>query len=96
MTFMIYLSNVEAGGHTIFPQIGVYVKPREGSALFWFNKGTYGNSDSRIIHSGCPVLHGNKWIANKWIKWLPNFQTYPCFIDIDNYSIEKYQINEFD
>ena len=25
MTFMIYLTNVESGGHTIFPQLGVSV-----------------------------------------------------------------------
>ena len=38
-TFMIYLSDVEAGGHTIFPQAGISIKPKEGSALFWFNRG---------------------------------------------------------
>ena len=27
-TFMVYLSNVESGGHTVFPTIDLYVKPR--------------------------------------------------------------------
>ena len=27
-TFMIYLNDVEAGGHTIFPQAGISIKPR--------------------------------------------------------------------
>ena len=39
ITFMVYLSNVLSGGHTVFPQLGLSVKPVEGSALFWFNIG---------------------------------------------------------
>ena len=36
-TFMIYLTDVEAGGRTVFPTIGVSVAPKLGDALFWFN-----------------------------------------------------------
>ena len=46
-TFMIYMSHVEAGGHTVFPQAGVSVQPEEGKALFWFNVGSQGTYDSR-------------------------------------------------
>ena len=28
-----------------------------------------GTIDPRMDHQGCPVLYGNKWIANKWIRW---------------------------
>ena len=35
MTFMVYLSDVEAGGHTVFPNLGLSVPPVRGSALFW-------------------------------------------------------------
>ena len=87
MTFMIYLSDVEAGGHTVFPQPGISVKPIAGSALFWFNVGTQHNYDSRMRHLGCPVLHGNKWIANKWIKWLPNFKSHPCLLRDNHFSV---------
>ena len=83
---MIYLSNVEAGGHTIFPQAGIYVKPKAGDALFWFNRGPKSNIDTRIFHMGCPVLYGNKWIANKWIKILAQFKNYPCWKNKNNYS----------
>ena len=86
-TFMIYLSDVAVGGHTVFPQAGISVRPVKGSALFWFNAGPQGNFDSRIYHLGCPVLVGNKWIANKWIKWVPNFKSYPCYIDREHFSI---------
>lgn len=79
-TFMVYLSTVEAGGHTVFPQAGVYVKPIEGDALFWFNYSAHGTYDSRIYHLGCPVVYGNKWIANKWVKHLGQMKNYPCWI----------------
>ena len=87
-TFMLYLTSVEAGGHTIFPQAGISVKPQAGSALFWFNVGPRNNYDSRIVHLGCPVLYGNKWIANKWIKWLPNYESFPCDNDKNHFNIE--------
>ena len=73
------MSDVEAGGRTIFPQSGISVKPAEGKALFWYNVGTRSNFDSRIVHLGCPVIYGNKWIANKWIKLLPQFQKFPSW-----------------
>ena len=89
MTFMIYLASIDVGGSTLFPQAGISVKPEMGSALFWFNMGPQNNYDSRIRHMGCPVLHGNKWIANKWIKWLANYRNYPCHIHDKYYSIIK-------
>ena len=78
VTFMIYLNTVEAGGHTIFPQAGISVKPISGDALFWFNMSPSNKRDSRILHLGCPVLYGNKWIANKWIKQIAQYKLYPC------------------
>lgn len=89
MTLMIYLTSVEAGGHTIFPQVGISVKPEIGSALYWFNIGAQNNFDSRNLHLGCPVLYGNKWIINKWIKWIANYESYPCQLQKNHYSIGK-------
>ena len=87
ITFMIYLSDVLSGGRTVFPQLGLSVKPVKGSAMFWFNIGPKMHYDSRIVHLGCPVMHGNKWIANKWIKILSQFQHYPCNDKIKHYNI---------
>ena len=78
---MVYLSDVEAGGHTVFPTIDIYEKPKAGDALFWFNLNSLGNYDTRNMHLGCPVLYGNKWIANKWVKWLDQMWAYPCLVD---------------
>ena len=78
ITFMVYLSDLTSGGHTVFPQLGISVKPVEGAALHWFNINADMHYDSRVLHLGCPVMYGNKWIANKWIKILPQFKHYPC------------------
>ena len=87
ITFMVYLSDVLSGGRTVFPQLGLSVKPVKGSALFWFNIGPNMHYDSRVVHLGCPVLHGNKWIANKWIKILSQFKHYPCNDKENHYNI---------
>ena len=28
-----------------------------------------GEMDQRMKHLGCPVVQGDKWIVNKWVKW---------------------------
>ena len=89
VTFMIYLSTVEAGGHTVFPQAGISVKPEIGSALYWFNIGAKNNYDSRTYHLGCPVLYGNKWISNKWVRWMANYNNFPCHIHKNHYKINQ-------
>ena len=87
LTFMIYLSDVTSGGHTVFPQLGISVKPVEGVALYWFNINADMCYDSRVLHFGCPVIYSNKWIANKWIKILPQVKHYPCSEQKKYYSI---------
>lgn len=49
MTFMIYMSDVELGGRTVFPQSGIEVKPEAGSALYWFNHDAIEENDSRLV-----------------------------------------------
>ena len=87
MTFMVYVTDVESGGHTIFPQLGLSVKPVQGSALYWFNLGPKMHYDSRSLHLGCPVIYGNKWITNKWIKFTAQFKKFPCEAKREHYSI---------
>ncbi|KAL1479532.1 hypothetical protein MTO96_051768 [Rhipicephalus appendiculatus] len=82
-TMLLYLTDVSLGGATAFVHLKLAVKPRRGSALFWYDLAPYSGNDGPIHfsfwhqrktveeltnHVGCPVLWGSKWIATKWIR----------------------------
>ncbi|XP_036443545.1 prolyl 4-hydroxylase subunit alpha-1 [Colossoma macropomum] len=66
-TVLVYMTDVEIGGATVFPNIGAALQPKRGSAVVWFNLLKSGKEDARTLHAACPVFAGNKWVANKWI-----------------------------
>lgn len=70
-TIVMYLSNVDAGGGTSFPNIGLTVQPRKGSAVFFANTDAYRMPDQKTLHAGEPVERGVKYIATKWLRERP-------------------------
>ncbi|XP_050728667.1 prolyl 4-hydroxylase subunit alpha-1-like [Eriocheir sinensis] len=80
-TWMFYLNDVTAGGNTAFPLAGVAAPAVKGAAAFWFNVKKNGKFNTRSRHGGCPVLLGQKWVANRWIYEHANFLRRPCSKD---------------
>jgi prolyl 4-hydroxylase len=67
-TIVMYLSDVEQGGGTTFPKIGLEVQPRKGGAVFFLNTDAYGSPEQQSLHAGEPVEKGLKFIATKWLR----------------------------
>jgi prolyl 4-hydroxylase len=69
-TVILYLSDVELGGTTRFPNVGdLNVRADEGSAVFFHNVDSNNQVIPATLHSGEPVVgDSEKWIATKWIR----------------------------
>jgi len=69
LTFFLYLSDVEAGGGTGFPDLDMVVQPKKGRALLWPSilNSDPSNQDSRTMHEARSVEAGTKFAANAWI-----------------------------
>lgn len=70
LTYLIYLNDDFEGGETVFPQIKRVVKPKKGKCIVF--QSTMLPPDGRTIlqalHGGNPVISGEKWICNKWVR----------------------------
>ena len=51
------------------------VKPKKGRAVMWHNHLPDLNFNDRSFHAGCPVLQGEKLIAQRWIRWYDQSKT---------------------
>lgn len=68
VTVVSYLSDVEEGGETVFPELDISVKPTKGSAIVFWNIDTEGREDPRVLHGSNPVIKGTKWAMTKWVR----------------------------
>lgn len=67
-TIMVYLNDTEEGGTTDFTHLGLSFKPKKGSAVVWYNLKDDKSGNMDTMHTGRPVIKGEKWIITKWIR----------------------------
>jgi prolyl 4-hydroxylase len=81
ITMLLYLSDVDEGGGTSFPNLGLTVQAKKGRMLVFYNvrpveaPGFYPDGPAQAyvpepnaLHSGDPVIAGTKWAVNKWVR----------------------------
>lgn len=78
ITITTYLNDVENGGTTVFPDLGLRSQPKKGNALMFYNLFRNGTGNTLTKHASCPILYGDKWIANQWALRNGQEFTYPC------------------
>ncbi|MFC4255074.1 prolyl hydroxylase family protein [Croceibacterium xixiisoli] len=71
ITAMIYLNEVEGGGHTDFPELGLSFEPKPGVLLIWNNADMQGVPNQATLHTGSPVTAGRKYVVTKWYRVKP-------------------------
>lgn len=76
LTAFLYLNDVEEGGGTDFPKLGITVNPKKGMMLLWpsvLDSDPF-KIDRRTSHQALPVEKGLKYAANAWIH-MRDFKT---------------------
>ena len=73
ITVIAYLNDVEEGGETGFPELGIDIPPKKGDAVVFHNTlpidaGAHPKIHPRSLHGGMPVLKGEKWMVNLWFR----------------------------
>jgi len=74
ITTIMYLSAVEEGGETEFPEIDKKILVGKGSAIMFYNlkhgcNGSHSSCvDAATLHAGLKPTKGEKWVATKWIR----------------------------
>jgi len=69
ITIFLYLNDVDDGGATAFPNLGIEVKPAKGKALIWPSVLDEHPTkiDIRTRHGALNVADGIKYAANAWL-----------------------------
>ena len=73
ITVIAYLNDVEEGGETGFPELGINIPPKKGDAVVFHNTvpndaDTHPKINPRSLHGGMPVIKGEKWMVNLWFR----------------------------
>jgi prolyl 4-hydroxylase len=69
LTFYVYLSDVDDGGGTHFPELNLTVEPKKGRAVLWpsVRNNDPNNKECRTDHEALAVARGVKYGFNTWI-----------------------------
>jgi len=67
-TLVMYLSDVEHGGETYFPKLGLSVSPQKGMAVYFEYFYENHELNELTLHGGGPVIVGDKWAATQWMR----------------------------
>jgi prolyl 4-hydroxylase len=69
LTFYFYLSDVDEGGGTNFPNLNLTVAPKKGRAVLWPSvlNDDPNSEDTRTNHEALAVVRGVKYGFNSWI-----------------------------
>jgi len=65
-SLVCYLNTPQAGGATVFPDIGLEVAPVQGNGVFFSYDRPH--PSTRTLHGGAPVTAGEKWVATRWLR----------------------------
>lgn len=68
ITGILYLNDDYKGGETLFNSEGIKIKGNQGDLLVWYNLNKDGSTNKNTLHSGQPVIQGNKYIAVIWAR----------------------------
>lgn len=69
-TCLIYLNDVQTGGHTRFNRLGVQIAPRKGAAVVFFPGFVDGRFDPLALHEALPA-EDTKFVCQVWVRQRP-------------------------
>jgi prolyl 4-hydroxylase len=67
-TWLLYLNDYFEGGETRFPREHEVVVPETGMIVNWNNILETGALNYDSLHSGEPIISGQKWVATIWVR----------------------------
>ena len=72
-TVLVYLNDVEKGGGTGFDNLSEYGEPiqvqaKKGRMVVFTNVNDDGTLNTKSRHAGLPVIQGEKWAFNLWLR----------------------------
>ena len=71
VTVFTYLSEVQEGGETDFPELHLRIRPARGKAVKFMNLDADDMPNPMTLHAGRPVIQGEKWLATFWFRQRP-------------------------